>query len=84
MIKLGALRLTSGNCFAALRRLGFRKKRSRHFVPLCGFAPPHFTVAGLCFAKPLFATAKHQLPVTESNLIKTLRSLRLCELKSQN
>jgi len=31
---------------------------------LCGFAPPHFAVAGLCFAKPLFATAKRQLPVT--------------------
>jgi len=31
---------------------------------LCGFAPPHFAVAGLCYAKPLFATAKRQLPVT--------------------
>jgi len=31
---------------------------------LCGFAPPHFAVAGLCFAKPLFATAKRQLPRT--------------------
>jgi len=33
---------------------------------LCGFAPPHFAVAGLCFAKSLFATAKRQLPVTLS------------------
>jgi len=33
-------------------------------VPLCGFAPPHFAVAGLCFAKPFYATAKRQLPVT--------------------
>jgi len=31
---------------------------------LCGFAPPHFAVAGLCFAKPFFATAKRQLPRT--------------------
>jgi len=31
---------------------------------LCGFAPPHFAVAGLCFAKPFYATAKRQLPVT--------------------
>jgi len=31
---------------------------------LCGFAPPHFAVAGLCFAKPFYATAKRQLPRT--------------------
>jgi len=31
---------------------------------LCGFAQPHFAAAGLCFAKPLFAAAKRQLPVT--------------------
>jgi len=28
------------------------------------FAPPHFAVAGLCYAKPLYATAKRQLPRT--------------------
>jgi len=33
-------------------------------VPLCGFAPPHFAVAGLCYAKPFYAAAKRQLPVT--------------------
>jgi len=33
-------------------------------VPLWCFAPAHFAVAGLCCAKPLFATAKRQLPVT--------------------
>jgi len=31
---------------------------------LCGFAEPHFAVAGLCCAKPFYATAKRQLPVT--------------------
>jgi len=41
-------------------------------VPLCGFAPPHFAVAGLCFAKPFYATAKRQLPVT------------LCEIKIES
>jgi len=38
---------------------------------LCGFAPPHFAVAGLCFAKPFYATAKRQLPRT------------LCEIMAQ-
>jgi len=33
-------------------------------VPLWCFASAHFTVAGLCYAKPLYATAKRQLPVT--------------------
>ena len=33
-------------------------------MPLCDFAPPHFAVAGLCFAKPFYATAKRQLPRT--------------------
>jgi len=33
-------------------------------VPLCGFAPPHFAVAGLCYAKPFYAATKRQLPVT--------------------
>ena len=31
---------------------------------MCGFAPPHFAVAGLCYGKPFHATAKRQLPVT--------------------
>jgi len=29
---------------------------------LCGFSPLQFAVAGLCFAKPFYATAKRQLP----------------------
>jgi len=37
-------------------------------VPLCGFTPPHFAVAGLCCAKPFYATAKRQLPVTLSEI----------------
>jgi len=44
--------------------------------PLCGFSPPHFAVAGLCFAKPLFATAKRQLPRTlcerQAKMIKNI------------
>ena len=31
---------------------------------MCGFATPHFAVAGLCYAKPFYSTAKRQLPVT--------------------
>jgi len=31
---------------------------------LCNFLTPHFAVAGLCYAKPFYATAKRQLPRT--------------------
>jgi hypothetical protein len=27
------------------------------------FSPPHFAVAGLCYAKPLYATAKLRIPL---------------------
>jgi len=43
----------SGGSGSAQHRSGLR--------PLRYFAPPHFAVAGLCYAKPLYATAKRQL-----------------------
>ena len=48
-------RLTNGNCFAALRRLGFRKTA-------VGLSP--FVRLLVLLRKPLFATAKRQLPRT--------------------
>jgi len=39
-------RITNGNCSPPIRRLGFRKT-AVGLRPLCGFAPPHFAVAGL-------------------------------------
>jgi len=56
-------RLTNGNCTPPFGRLGYTKPQSG-LRPLCGFSPPHFAVAGLCFAKPFYATAKRQLPRT--------------------
>jgi len=58
--------LTNGNYCGCYPHPRVPQSRSRHFVPLCGFAPPHFAVAGLCYAKPFYATAKCQLPVTLS------------------
>ena len=46
-----------------------KNKDYRHKLPLCGFSPPHFAVAGLCYAKPFLATAKRQLPRTLCDVI---------------
>jgi len=56
-------RITNGNCSPPIRRFGLRKTAVGQ-RPLCGFTTPHFAVAGLCYAKSLFATAKRQLPGT--------------------
>jgi len=49
------------------------------------FFPPHFAVAGLCYTKPLFATAKRQLPRTlceiGANGAKLSRCMRKYTLK---
>jgi len=58
-----ALHITNGNCSPPCSG-GSGSAKHRSGYALCGFAPPHFAVAGLCFAKPLFATAKRQLPRT--------------------
>ena len=54
-------RLTGRYMHHRLRRLGLRKT-AVGLRPLCGFSPPHFAVAGLCFAKSLYATAKRHIP----------------------
>ena len=59
--------ITNGNCSPPMGGSGSAKPQSG-LRPLCGFATPHFAVAGLCFAKPLFATAKRQLPRTLSEI----------------
>jgi len=41
------------------------------------FTPPHFTVAGLCFAKPLYATVKRQLPGTLGAIPKILNNTKI-------
>ena len=57
-------RLTNGNCSPPCSGGSGSAKPCSGYRPLHGFAPPHFAVAGLCFAKPLYATAKRQLPRT--------------------
>ena len=61
--KIQKRHITNGNCLPPMGGSGSAKPQSG-LRPLCGFAPPHFAVAGLCFAKPLSATAKRQLPGT--------------------
>jgi hypothetical protein len=39
---------------------GYEKPQSG-LRPLWDFSPPHFAVAGLCFAKPLYATTKRHI-----------------------
>jgi hypothetical protein len=47
--------------FAARWATRATKNPSRRNAPLWSFSPPHFAVAGLCFAKPLYATAKRHI-----------------------
>jgi len=57
------LHITSGNCFAAFRRLGFHKTPVGTSC-LCGVLLQHILRLLVLLRKPLFATAKRQLPRT--------------------
>ena len=42
-------------------RLGLRSPRSFRYAPFPRLTAPQFAVAGLCYAKPLYATANRHI-----------------------
>ena len=63
--KIGGKTQTSSNrsvyASSPFGRLGLRSPRSFRYAPFPRLTAPQFAVAGLCFAKPLYATVNRHI-----------------------